>query len=89
MGDLCQQMAIFKNIYQYVRYFHGPLTLTAILHLPNYTASSQIKDTQPIVRIPSDHTIHANPPSGGSTRTEPNLQRHPYTNEAKERVMPN
>ena len=34
-------------------------------------------------------TIHADPPSGGSTRTEPDLQRHPYTNEAKERVMPN
>jgi len=24
---------------------------------------------------------------GGSTKTEPDLQRHPYTNEAKERVM--
>ena len=34
-------------------------------------------------------TIHADPPSGGSTRTEPDLQRHPYTNKAKERVMPN
>jgi len=88
-GDLCQQMAIFKNNYHYVRYFHGTLTSTAILHLPNYTASSQIKDSQPIVRIPSHPTIHADPPPGWSTRTEPNLQRHPYTNEAKERVMPN
>jgi len=67
----------------------SPHTTTAILHLPNYTASSQIKDTQPIVSIPSHPTIHADLPSGGSTRTEPDLQRHPYTNEAKELVMPN
>jgi len=39
--------------------------------------------------VASHPTIHADPPSGGSTRTEPDLQRHPYTNEAKERVMPN
>jgi hypothetical protein len=44
-----------------------PNTATAIFHLPNYTASSQIKDTQPIVGIPSHPNIHADHPSGGST----------------------
>jgi hypothetical protein len=34
-------------------------------------------------------TIHADPPSGVSKRTEPDLQRHTYTNKAKEPVMPN
>jgi hypothetical protein len=34
-------------------------------------------------------TIHADPPSGESTRTEHDLQRHPYTNKAKDRLMPN
>jgi len=37
----------------------------------------------PNLGVASHPTIHADPPSGGSTRTEPNLQRHPYTNEAK------
>jgi hypothetical protein len=58
--------------------FWGPSshTTSAILHLPNYTVSSQIKDTLPIVRIPSHPNIHADPPSGGTTWTEPDL-RHP------------
>jgi hypothetical protein len=34
-------------------------------------------------------TMHADPPSGGSTRTEPDIQRHPYTNKAKEPLKPN
>ena len=37
----------------------------------------------PNLGVASHPTIHADPPSGGSTPTEPNLQRHPYTNEAK------
>jgi hypothetical protein len=66
-----------------------PPTTTIILQLPNYTASSQIKDTQTIVRIPSHPNINADPPSGGSKWKELDLQRHPYTNETKDRNMPN
>jgi hypothetical protein len=64
-------------------------TTTTILHLPNYTASSQIKNTQPIVRIPSQFNIHADHPPGVSTWMKPVIQRHPYTNESKVRIMPN
>ena len=39
-----------------------------------------------MAREPTYGSTATHPPNWGSTRTEPDLQRHPYTNEAKERV---
>ena len=39
-----------------------------------------------MARGPTYGSRATHPPHWGSTRTEPDLQRHPYTNEAKERV---
>jgi len=40
-----------------------------------------------MAREPTYGSRATHPPHWGSTRTEPDLHRHPYTDEAKERVQ--
>ena len=69
----------------------GGLKLNSFFSFPiphtGGTVGVYTKETQPMAREPTYGSRATHPPHWGSTRTEPDLQRHPYTNEAKEQVQ--